>query len=71
MAQIVKNLPTVQETRIGFLSREDPLKEEMATHPIFLPGESHGQSSLAGYNSWGRKESDNTINRFILLIDYL
>ena len=25
---------------------------------VFLPGESHGQSSLAGYNQWGRKESD-------------
>ena len=25
---------------------------------VFLPGESHGQSSLAGYNPWGRKESD-------------
>ena len=25
--------------------------------PIFLPGESHGQRSLAGYSPWGRKES--------------
>ena len=28
--------------------------------PIFLPGESHGQRSLAGYSPWGRKESDTT-----------
>ena len=28
--------------------------------PVFLPGESHGQRSLAGYRSWGRKESDTT-----------
>ena len=28
--------------------------------PIFLPGESHGQRSLAGYGSWGLKESDMT-----------
>ena len=28
--------------------------------PVFLPGESHGQSSLAGYSPWGRKESDTT-----------
>ena len=27
--------------------------------PIFLPGESHGQRSLAGYSPWGCKESDN------------
>ena len=24
----------------------------------FLPGKSHGQTSLAGYSAWGRKESD-------------
>ena len=28
--------------------------------PVFLPGESHGQRSLAGYPPWGRKESDTT-----------
>ena len=27
---------------------------------VFLPGESHGQRSLVGYNPWGRKESDRT-----------
>ena len=27
---------------------------------FFLPGKSHEQKSLAGYNSWGRKESDMT-----------
>ena len=69
MALTVKNLPAVQETQIGFLSWEDPLKEEMATHPGFLPGESHGQSSLAGYSSWGLKESDNTINRLLIIPD--
>ena len=26
--------------------------------PVLLPGESHGQRSLAGYSPWGRKESD-------------
>ena len=26
--------------------------------PVFLPGEFHGQRSLAGYSPWGRKESD-------------
>ena len=27
---------------------------------MFLPGESHGQRSLAGYSPWGHKESDRT-----------
>ena len=26
--------------------------------PVFLPGECHGQRSLAGYNPWGHKELD-------------
>ena len=28
--------------------------------PVFLPGESYGQRSLAGYSPWGHKESDMT-----------
>ena len=28
--------------------------------PVFLPGESHGQRSLAGYNLCGHKELDTT-----------
>ena len=28
--------------------------------PVFLPGKSHGQRNLAGYNPWGPKESDTT-----------
>ena len=28
--------------------------------PVFLPGESHGQGSLASYSLWGRKQSDMT-----------
>ena len=28
--------------------------------PVFLPGKSHGQRSLAGYSPWGRKELDTT-----------
>ena len=32
VAQLVKNLLAMQETWVRFLSREDPLEEEMATH---------------------------------------
>ena len=32
MAQTVKHLPTMQETWIQSLGREDPLEKEMATH---------------------------------------
>ena len=36
------------------------LEKGMATPPVFLPGESHGQKSLVGYSPWGHKESDMT-----------
>ena len=49
----------VQETLVQSLVREDPL-EEMANTPVFLPGESRGQRSLAGYSPWSLKESDMT-----------
>ena len=31
-----------------FQGQEDPLDEDMATTPVFLPGESHGPGNLAG-----------------------
>ena len=38
-----------------------PLEEERCQPtPVFLPGEFHGQGSLAGCSSWGPKESDMT-----------
>ena len=36
MAQTVKRLPTMQETWVRFLGREDLLKKEMATHSSIL-----------------------------------
>ena len=32
MAQMVKNLPAIQETQVLSLSQEDPLEKEVATH---------------------------------------
>ena len=57
---MVKNLPAVQETQVRSLSQEDPLEKEMATHSSILPGEFHGQRSLASYRPWGSKELDAT-----------
>ena len=36
VAQMVKNLPAMQETWVGSLGREDPLEKEMATHSSVL-----------------------------------
>ena len=60
MAQTVKHLPTMQETRVQSLGQADLLEKEMATHSSILPGKSHGRRSLVGYSPWGRKELDTT-----------
>ena len=37
-----------------------PWSRQWQPTPVLLPGESHGQGSLAGYSPWGHKESDTT-----------
>ena len=37
--------------------RKIPWRREWQPTPVFLPDESHGQRSLAGYSPWGQKES--------------
>ena len=37
-----------------------PRRRKWQLTPVFLPGKSQGQRSLAGYHSWGRKYSDMT-----------
>ena len=60
VAQRLKRLPAMQETRVQFLGWEDPLQKEMQSTPALLPGKSHGWGSLIGYSPWGRKELDTT-----------
>ena len=36
LAQMVRNLPAMQETWVGSLDQEDPLEEEMAIHSSIL-----------------------------------
>ena len=42
------------------LGQKIPWRREWLLTPACLPGESHGQRSLAGYSPGGRKESDMT-----------
>ena len=53
---MVKNLPAIQETRVWSLGQEDTLRRERLPTPVFLPGESHGEKSLAGCSPWGCKK---------------
>ena len=43
VAQTIKKLPAMQETRVQSLGWEDPLEKEMAT-------QSHGKRNLVGYS---------------------
>ena len=52
VAQIIKNLPTMQEIRVRSLGGEDPLEKGMAIHSVRLPGEFREQRSLLGYSLW-------------------
>ena len=54
VAQLVQNLPAVQETWVRSLGWEDLLEKEMATHSSILAWKIHGQRSLEGYSPWGR-----------------
>ena len=35
----------------------------MATHSVFLPGDSHGQKSLMGYSPWARRVRHNLASK--------
>ena len=59
---MVKNPPVNAGDVVPSLGWEDPLEVGKATHSsiVFLPGEPYGQSSLAGYDPQGHKESNTT-----------
>ena len=63
MALVVKNPPAnAGDARdVGLIL--NPWCRQLT--PVFLPGECHGQRSLAGYSPWGHRESDTT-NTFFL-----
>ena len=50
VAQLVKNLPAMQETWVHFLVWEDPMEKEMKTH-----------SSIAWKISWTREAWQATV----------
>ena len=60
MAQMVKNLPAMQETQVLSLGWEDPLERRWQPTPVSLPRKSHGERSLVGCSPWGHKESGTT-----------
>ena len=50
---LVKNLPAIQEKRVGSLGQEDPLEKEMATHSSILAWKIPWTEELGGLQSMG------------------
>ena len=61
MAQMVKNLPAMQETQVGSLGWEDPLEKRMAT-PLQYSGLENPMDRAAWQTTThgGRRKSDTT-----------
>ena len=59
MAEMVKNLPTMQESWVQSLDREEALEKEMATHSSILVWKIPWTEE-PGRLQWGCKESDMT-----------
>ena len=53
VAQMVKRLPTMQESRVRSLGREDPLEKEMATHSSILAWRFSWMEEPGGLQSMG------------------
>ena len=63
VALVVKNLPAIargpRRHRFNPWVRNIPWRGKWLPTPVFLPGKSHGQSSLMGCSSWGLKVRHN------------
>ena len=57
ITQLVKNLPTMQETWVRFLGQEDPLEKEMATHFSILAWEIPWTDEPDGLQSMGSQKT--------------
>ena len=60
VAQLVKNLPAMEETWVQFLGWEDPLEKEMATHSSILAWRIPCTEDPGGLQSMGWQEPDTT-----------
>ena len=56
IAQSVKNLPAMQETRVQFLGQEDPLEKEMAIHSSIFAWKIPWTEEHGGLHSMGSQK---------------
>ena len=60
VAQTIRICLSCRRLRFDPWVQKIPWRREWQLTPVFLPGEFHGQKSLAGYSPWSRKESNTT-----------
>ena len=69
---MVKNLPAitggVRDYRSDPWVGKIPWSRAWQPTPIFLPGESHGQRSLAGHSPWGHEESAQHTHQIVCAV---
>ena len=68
VAQMVKNLPAIQETHVRSLGQEDPLQKGMATHPNVLAWEISRTEEPGGLQFMGSQRVGHNFFRKILRI---
>ena len=56
VAQMIKNLPAMQETQVGSLGQEDPLEKGMATHSSILAWRLAQTEEPGGLQSMGSQK---------------
>ena len=71
VAQTVKCLPAMPETRVQSLGWEDPLEKEMATHSSTLAWTIPWMEELGRLRPRDRKESDTTERLHFVLCTFL
>ena len=62
MTQMIKNLPTVQETQVQSLGQEDPLEKGMATHSSILAWRNPWIEEPGGLQSMGVTKSQTRLS---------
>ena len=51
--------------------KESDMTEQLSLSPALLPGESHGERSIAGYSTWGHKDRHNWVTNSFTLTKFI
>ena len=70
VAQTVKRLSTMRETRVQALVGKIPWRRKWQPTPVLLPGKSHGQRSLLDYSLWSRRVRHDWATSLSLSLSY-